>query len=40
MVQEEVVQLVWTHKVFRYLRNLPVLVGREQLRAYRGVDYV
>ena len=40
VVEEEVVQLVWSHEVLGLLLYVSILVCRQQLRAYRSIDDV
>ena len=40
MIEEEVVQFVWTHEVFGLLRYVALLVGRNELRTDRSVEDV
>ncbi len=40
VVEEEIVQLVWSYQVFRLLLDIAVFIGRNQLRTDRCVDDV
>ena len=40
VIQEEVVQLIRSHQVFRLLLDIPLLVCRSQFRRYRRIDDV
>ena len=40
VIEEEIVQLVWSHQVFRLLLDVSVLIGRNQFRTDRRINDV
>ena len=40
VIEEEIVEYIWTYKIFRFLLDIAILIGRNQFRANWSVDNI